>query len=100
MEEVLMITKKLSDRLEYNGQTLQLLGRSENVVICYKFNEDDHIDFVVGLIFKIETENPAGQIYCCEHFKEFDLDGERILFEHEDFKSALKHFRKLMWKHS
>ena len=99
MKEVLMITKKLPERLEYKGQTLQILERSENEAIYYKLYQDDPVDFVIGLIFKIEIENPADQISCHEQFKEFDLYGERILFEHENRKSAMKHYQKLVRKH-
>ncbi len=98
MKEVLMITKKLPERLEYKGQTLQLTARSENVVFCTKLYQDDPVEFVVGLIFKID-KTPEGSITDKEYLKEYDSFGTKILFEHKDRKSALKQYHKLVREH-
>ena len=93
------IINKLGNRVNYKGFELQVLGRTGNVVMCYKWHQDDPIEFVVGLIHKIIVDVPFKRKEITEQFTEFGLNSERILFEYEDRKTALKQFRKLVKKH-
>lgn len=91
--------EKLEDHINYKKQTFRILDRSENVLICSKSNEDDQIEYLVGLITKVFQGSLLNHHLLQEYIEEFDWDGVRSIFEYDDRKSAMMHYRKLVEEH-